>query len=175
MSPIDPKQLKIVYYPHPTLVRKAQPVPEVNDEVRAVANRMIELMHEAKGVGLAAPQVALSWRMFVTNSGQQENEPDRVYINPVLKDPGGELETREEGCLSIPDVYGDVIRPTEITIEATDLEGNRFEMRTSEFLARVWQHEYDHIEGRLILSRFGQMAKLSNRKILKQLEEAARL
>ena len=170
--PVDVAALRIVKYPDPVLLRRAVPIEQVTDEVRAVATRMLELMREAKGVGLAAPQVGLSWRLFVTNSGA-EGEPDRAYVNPVLRNPSDELESREEGCLSLPEVYGDVIRPTAITIEALDPEGNRFELRDEDLLARVWQHEHDHLDGRLILSRFGQMAKLANRRAIRDLERQA--
>lgn len=169
---IDVNALKIVRYPAPVLLRKAEPVESVTDEVRQVATRMIELMHEARGVGLAAPQVGLEWRMFVANEGGDTGE-DRVYINPILKNPEGPLVAQEEGCLSIPDVLGDVRRPGIITIEATNLEGEQFEMRQDDLLARIWQHEYDHLNGRLIIHRFGQMAKLSNRRILRDLEKRA--
>lgn len=168
---VDPASLTILRYPHPSLLRVAKPVAEITDETRAVAARMLELMRQARGVGLAAPQVGLAWRLFVTNSGE-EDEPDRVYVNPVLRQPEGGLEAHEEGCLSLPDVLGDVWRPPTITIEATDLEGNQFTLRSSELLARVWQHEYDHLDGRLIIHRFGQMAKLANRRVLKELERA---
>jgi len=169
---VDPAALTILRYPHPALLRIARPVEAITDETRTVAARMLDLMREACGVGLAAPQVGLSWRLFVANSGE-EDEPDRVYINPVLRDPEGGLEAHEEGCLSMPDVRGDVWRPPTITLEATDLEGQRFSMRSSELLARVWQHETDHLDGRLIIHRFGQMAKLANRRVLKELERAA--
>lgn len=168
---VDPASLSILRYPHPALLRTARPVEEITEETRAVAARMLELMREARGVGLAAPQVGLAWRMFVANSGG-EDERDRVYINPVLRDPQGGLEVHEEGCLSLPDVLGDVWRPPTITIEATDLDGQPFTLTNSELLARVWQHEYDHLDGRLIIHRFGQMAKLANRRVIKELERA---
>lgn len=170
---VQPETLTIVSYPDPVLRRKAQPVAEITDEVRAVAMRMIELMREARGVGLAAPQVGLSWRMFVANSNEPD-EPDRVYINPRLSDPDGPLESREEGCLSMPTVLGDVRRPVAITITALDLNGEEFSLRSDQLLARIWQHETDHLDGKLIIDRFSQMSKLANRKYIKELERAAR-
>jgi len=88
---VDPTTLRIVHYPHPTLRETAQPVGAVTDEVKAVARRMIELMHVAPGVGLAAPQVGLPWRMFVANATRHP-EDDLVFINPVLSDPGRETD-----------------------------------------------------------------------------------
>lgn len=170
MPGINVSKLKIVLYPDPILRKKAGPVEAVTDEVRAVALRMIELMHEAEGVGLAAPQVGLPWRMFVANSRQDVHEPDLVYINPVLSNPTGVPEPREEGCLSIPDVVGDVWRPTNITINALNLEGQAFTMTEDQPLARVWQHEIDHLDGILIIDRFTQMTRLANRKTIRALE-----
>lgn len=172
---INLKRMRIVQYPDPVLRRRAKPIAEITDELRAVAERMVQLMNEAEGVGLAAPQVGISWRMFIANS-REDDDPPRVYVNPVLRDPVGELESREEGCLSIPQVVGEVWRHPGITIDATDLEGRPFTMSSLDtFLARIWQHECDHLDGKLILDRFGQMAKLSNRRTLRELERAARL
>jgi len=168
------EQLQIVHFPHPCLRRTADPIAEITDEVRQVAERMIELMHEAEGVGLAAPQIDRPWRMFVTNS-RQEGDADRVYINPVLREVGGDWEVREEGCLSLPDIVGDVRRPTTVTIEALDLDGNAFEMTSDDFLARVWQHEFDHLNGTLIIDRFTQVSKLATRKAVKALKKKAPL
>jgi len=169
---MDPNQLSIVIYPHPSLRRKAQPIDEVTDEVRAIAQRMLELMHEAEGVGLAGPQVDLPWRIFVSNS-RQEGDGDRVYINPVLKSPTGQFEIHEEGCLSLPQIYGDVRRPSTITIEALDLNGTPFTMTAEGYLARIWQHEFDHLNGVLILDRFSQLSRRANRKAVQALEAGA--
>ncbi len=170
MKDIEPDQLQILIYPNPILRKRAKEIKGITSEVSAVAQRMLDLMHEAEGVGLAAPQVGLSIRMFVANA-LGDDEIDRVYINPTLCDPAGELVAAEEGCLSIPDVVGEIRRPSQITIKATDLDGKRFTLTSDTLLARVWQHEYDHLEGRLILDRFGQMAKLSNRRIIRDLEK----
>lgn len=169
---IEPSQLTIITYPHPGLRHRADPIDDVTDEVRTVAHRMIELMHEAEGVGLAAPQINIPWRLFVTNS-RQDGDMDRVYVNPILRDPGGSFEIREEGCLSLPEIAGEVRRPSQITIDAIDLEGNPFSMTEEGYLARIWQHEFDHLNGVLIIDRFTPMAKRANRRIVKALEESA--
>lgn len=166
---VNPEQLRIVHYPDPILRKKAEAVPEVTENVREVALRMLELMHEAPGVGLAAPQVGLGWRMFVANATGEE-EDDRVYINPRLIDPGEDVEPYDEGCLSLPNVQVKVIRPTEITIEATDLEGNPFQETSNELMARVWQHEYDHLNGVLIIDKMNQIDRLANKKALRALD-----
>lgn len=169
--PIRPEQLRIVHYPNPALRAKARPIKTVTDEVRAVARRMLELMHEAPGVGLAAPQVALAWRLFVANpTGQPED--DRVFINPVLVAPSKEMTEQEEGCLSLPDIRAMVARPKAITIEAHDLDNQPFNLTSDDLPARIWQHEADHLDGVLIIDRMAPLDKMANRRLLRELERA---
>jgi peptide deformylase len=187
---LDPQSLRIVRYPDPILRRKAAPIEAVTDEVRAVAERMIQLMHEAEGIGLAAPQVGLPWRMFVAHVPPTEasrNESGRalgtdpmtataeptVYINPVLSKPIGAPEPFTEGCLSLPDISGDVLRPPTITITATDLSGREFTQTGTGLLARCWQHEYDHLDGVLIIDRMTQLSRIKNRSAIRDLERSA--
>lgn len=166
---IDPAQLRIVLYPAPVLRSKAQPLAEVDDQVRAVADRMLELMHEAPGVGLAGPQVGLGWRMFVANwTGEAGN--DHVFINPQLLDPTRETEARDEGCLSLPDITGEITRPAGITIRALDRDGQPFEMTAEGLPARVWQHETDHLDGVLIIDKMPGVDRMANRRAIKELE-----
>lgn len=165
--------LQIVLYPDAVLRRKAAPVQAVTDDIRRLAQRMIELMHEAPGVGLAAPQVGQSIRLFVANP-THEPDDDRVFINPVLKNPSRELDDYDEGCLSIPMVTASIRRPKAITIEATDLDGNRFSLTSDELAARVWQHEFDHLEGVLIIDRMTPEDKLANQRALRELEAKAK-
>ncbi len=170
--PVDVDKLKIVSYPHPVLREKAQPIEAVNDEVRAVAERMIELMHEARGVGLAAPQVALPWRMFVANP-TGESDDDRVYINPALTEPSRDTEMSEEGCLSLPGINAPIMRPIGITITATDLDGNTFTETSDQLPARVWQHENDHLNAVLIIDKMTPNDLRVNRKAIAALEAGA--
>jgi len=162
---------------------RAEPVAVVTDEVRCVASRMIELMRRAEGIGLAAPQVGLPWRLFVCHVPPMEGRsPDAdpagathgpaVYVNPVLSNPAGPVEPADEGCLSIPDVVGRVLRPPIITISALDLEGRPFTRTAEGLLARCWQHECDHLDGVLILDRMAQMDRLRNRRLIRELERA---
>lgn len=170
--PVDTASLQIVNYPDPVLRRKAAELDAVTDEVREVAARMIELMHEAGGVGLAAPQVGLSWRMFVANdTGEPGN--DRVFINPILHNPGRQTEVREEGCLSIPNVTAEVTRPGSITIQAVDEKGQQVLLTAEGLPARIWQHETDHLDGVLIIDRMTPADKMANRRALRELEEGA--
>ncbi|GJQ30236.1 MAG: peptide deformylase [Phycisphaerae bacterium] len=177
---VDPATLGVRLYPDPILRRKAETIT-LTDEVRAVARRMIELMHEHDGIGLAAPQVGLSWRLFVSfvpesdkrSASGEAPSAERTasaYINPVLSAPGGALVKYEEGCLSLPEISGVVHRPDSITITATGLDGVVFSRRGSGLLARCWQHEVDHLDGVLILDRMTQIYRMKNRGAVRDLE-----
>jgi len=169
--PVDPQTLAIVHYPDPVLREKARPIEQVTDEVKAVAQRMIELMHQAPGVGLAAPQVGLNWRMFVANPTGEAGD-DRVYINPELSELVGGDAARDEGCLSLPGVTVEVTRPAHATIHATNLDGQTFQDSADDLLARIWQHEYDHLDGVLIIDKMSAMDRMANKRAIKELEEA---
>jgi len=172
-TPPQPSDLRIVHYPAAVLRRKARSIGAVDDHVRAVAARMAELMKEAEGVGLAAPQVGLGWRLFVAKPDRDPDTPARVFINPVLKNPSRQTAPREEGCLSIPGVYAEVTRPTAITIEALDEHGRPFTLTSDDLAARVWQHETDHLDGVLILDRMTPIDRKANQSLLRELEAAA--
>ena len=168
---VDPAALRILHYPDPALRTRAVAVDPRDETVRAVARRMIELMHEAEGVGLAAPQVGLGWRVFVTNA--READPvDRVFINPVVTLHRGEMISEEEGCLSLPDIHVQVRRQVDAEISAIDLDGEPFSLSADGFLSRVWQHEFDHLEGTLIIDRMSPIDRLATRKVLRALETA---
>jgi peptide deformylase len=166
---VDPAELHIVHYPHPILRRQAASVPQVNDEVRAVAERMLQLMHEARGVGLAAPQVALGWRLFVANPTGDRAE-DRIYINPRIVDPSRQTQRAEEGCLSIPQVLGQITRPVSVGIEALDEHARPIRDRADDLLGRIWQHETDHLDGVLILQKMPPADLRANRRAIEALE-----
>jgi len=163
------EKLKLCYYPAPVLRTAASPIASVTEEVRAVSQRMIELMHQHGGVGLAGPQVGLSWRLFVANVSGEPGE-NQVFINPVLSDSSRQTETRDEGCLSLPRVEGQLTRPVGITIDALDEQGRPFQLQSEGLTARVWQHEYDHLDGVLIIDRMPPVDKQANRRVLRELE-----
>ncbi|RMF86188.1 MAG: peptide deformylase [Planctomycetota bacterium] len=160
--------MRIIKYPDPRLRKKCAPVTEFNDELRALATRMLELMKAAPGVGLAAPQVGVLLRMFVCNVTGEEGD-DCVLVNPEIRDASGWKEA-EEGCLSIPEVYVQVRRSLRCTVVAQDLDGNPIELRGEDLPARVWQHETDHLNGVLILDRMGPADEIATRKKLRELE-----
>lgn len=147
---IEVKKLRIVVHPHEALRKKAEPIDKVTDEVRSVANRMFQLMKQMKGLGLAAPQVGLPWRMFVMDSPQTGPS---VYINPKFTSHFGGKEIGPEGCLSIPGVICEVSRSRVISIAGLDQRGNEFLTTATGEVARCWQHEVDHLDGVLIIDK----------------------
>ena len=163
------EDLKIILYPDPRLKKVSKPVATFDDTLKALTDRMFELMREHRGVGLAAPQVGLTIRLFVMNpTGQPED--DRIYANPILTEAEDEEEA-EEGCLSLPTINVNIWRSKKMHMEAQDLSGQAFHQEATGYHARIWQHEFDHLNGTLLTNRMGPVAKLANRRILKDLEE----
>ena len=160
MSDLDPAQLKVINYPHPTLRYTSKPIRRVNAKLRLIVERMFELMYEHNGVGLAANQVDLPLRLFVMNpSGHKGEGVESVMINPVISRPRGS-EEQEEGCLSLPNVHANVIRPKTIQVNAFDLVGNEINQEISGFEARIIQHETDHLNGTLFIDRLKEGADI---------------
>jgi len=162
--------LKIIIYPDPRLKKMSKPVTVFDDDLKRLSQRMLELMKEAKGVGLAAPQVGKNIRLFVMNATGEPGD-NRVYVNPVLSDAEG-AESAEEGCLSLPDIRIDVERSRDLKMVAQDVEGNPVQEVQSGYVARIWQHEFDHLTGIMLIDRMGTVAKMNYRKTLKDMEEA---
>jgi peptide deformylase len=152
--------LQIVHYPHPTLRHESRPLKRVDAELKAMVAEMFALMYEHEGVGLAANQVDLPYRLFVMNVEGDADSPEleRVFINPVLSKGKGSEEGRE-GCLSIPGVYGEVPRKTSLWVEAYDLAGNAIDEEVRGIEARIIQHETDHLDGVMFFDRLGTVAK----------------
>ena len=150
--------LKIINVPHPTLRHESKPLRRVDKKLKAMVAEMFDLMHEHRGIGLAANQVDLPFQLFIINpTGEAGSGEERVLINPVVQSPKGNSES-EEGCLSIPGVYGKVVRPTAVHVIAYDLEGNKMDEVVDGTLARVIQHEFDHLQGVLFPDRMSQAA-----------------
>ena len=165
----DPSDLDIVIHPAQVLRQAAEPIPAVDDAVRAVIERMIDLMEEYEGIGLAAPQVGVPWRLFITRD-PDENKRAIAWINPELEvvEPGE--ATSEEGCLSLPGVMVHVRRPISIRIKGLDERGQPAQAISSEHIARVWQHEKDHLDGVLIIDRMSSMDRIRNRRAIRDME-----
>ncbi|RLS77410.1 MAG: peptide deformylase [Planctomycetota bacterium] len=163
--------LQLVEYPHPALLRRTKPVVRLDADLRDAVARMFDIMYEAQGVGLAANQVALPYRLFVVNvAGQRGDGEELVFINPVLSRPRG-TAVQEEGCLSLPGVRMDVRRPERVAVEAWSLEGEPIRLDLDGLLARVVQHEFDHLEGRLFTDRLPEAAALEVRRDLESFRE----
>ena len=163
--------LQIIHYPHPTLRHPSKPLKRVDAELQKIVAEMFELMYEQEGVGLAANQVDLPYRLFVTNveGNRDAKESECVFINPVLSGGRGQEED-EEGCLSIPGVYAPVTRNTTIKIQAYDLAGNEITAEAEGLMARVLQHETDHLDGTLFIDRLGPTQLAAVRDKLEEFE-----
>ena len=160
--------LRIIVYPDPRLKRVSKPVELFDSDLAALAQRMLELMREAKGVGLAAPQVGVSKRVTVIDLSMGKDPKDKlVLVNPEIISSDGRLY-EEEGCLSFPDIREKVVRAAKVRIRAQDEKGKWFEMDGEELLARCMQHEVDHLDGMLFIFRMSALKRdLNLRKIRK--------
>jgi len=159
-------RLQIVLWPHPVLLRGTEPIEQVDDELRQVIGEMRRILFELRGVGLAAPQVGIARRlMLVCPTGQPGEE--EVVLNPEVLAAEGE-ELGEEGCLSFPGIYGDVQRALRIRVRYRDLDFREREMELEDFVARVFLHELDHLDGRVFVDR---MVPASREKIERQLDD----
>ena len=161
--------LSIIKYPDPRLRQPCRQIERFDSFLPDLARYMLDMMREAGGVGLAAPQLGATIRLFVCNA-TGEPEDDEIYVNPVLDDLSGAVEA-EEGCLCLPGVVGPIKRAQTCVIRAVDLLGNPIERSGEDLQARIWQHETDHLDGRLIIDRMSPAATITNRRALKHLEQ----
>ncbi len=164
----DYSDLRIIHYPDPRLRAVCAPVETFDEDLAALAARMLELMKAAPGVGLAAPQVGIKRRLFVMHP-PGDDARDEVYVNPVVEGLDGAKEA-EEGCLSLPEVFITVRRFTRCRITAQTLDGRKIERTGEDLIARIWQHETDHLDGKLILDRMGPADRIATRKAIRELE-----
>jgi len=146
-------------------------VTAITSQLRTTVRQMFELMYEKQGIGLAANQVALPYRLFVVNvtSDREQKDEEYVFINPEIIQRKGSVEG-EEGCLSLPELYGPVRRAEEIRVEAFDLEGLGFEMTFNDLKGRAVQHEVDHLDGVLFTDRMSESARREVEPILNDFE-----
>jgi peptide deformylase len=151
--------MQIVHFPHPALRFKSTPIIRIDNELRQIVREMFDLMYAADGIGLAANQVGLPWRLFILNLTADPNERDdeHVFINPEIIERKGTIEA-EEGCLSLPKLYHPVRRSQEV-VEAYDLTGTGFEMTVDDLASRAVQHELDHLDGVLFIDRLSEFAR----------------
>lgn len=153
------------------LRKKAEPVAEINDEISALVEDMFETMIEKDGVGLAAPQIGKSLRLFVVIA---DDDVRRVFINPQIIKTSTEVGEYDEGCLSIPQVYETIVRPLQVTVQAYNEKGRPFTLEADGLLARIIQHEYDHLDGILYIDRGDKnFAEKTENQFKKRAERAA--
>jgi peptide deformylase len=167
----EPLVLQIVQYPHPALRYESRPLTRIDDDLRSTVRAMFDLMYEARGIGLAANQVALPYRFFVLNvtADAEQKDQERVFINPEIVKRHASVE-EEEGCLSLPGLYAKVPRARRIKVRAFDLEGNLNELDAEDLLGRAIQHETDHLSGRLFIDLLGPLARVSAATKLREFE-----
>ncbi|HVP90617.1 MAG TPA: peptide deformylase [Terriglobales bacterium] len=159
---------KILIIGHPSLTRKAEPVEKIDDELVRLAEDMVETMHRAPGIGLAAPQVDVGKRLITVDlSVGEKAEELMILINPEITRQEGE-SVSEEGCLSVPDIREKVARPYRVVVKALDLAGRPVEVEGEDMLARVLCHEIDHLDGRLFTDRLSPLKRTLVRKKLKK-------
>ena len=166
---------KIVHYPHPALRHKSKPVTAIDKELHLQIGEMKELMYEAKGLGLAAPQVALPFQLLVMNITGDPTQPEceEVFLNPQIIERKGIMDG-EEGCLSFPTLYQNVRRAKTIKVRAYNLKGELVERVVTDLESRAWQHEIDHLNGVLFIDMMGPLARLSARSSVKNFEKVFR-
>ncbi|MEG3585959.1 MAG: peptide deformylase [Actinomycetota bacterium] len=147
----------------PVLKKVAEDIEEIDGDLVKTCDRMLQTMYEAPGIGLAAPQVGISKRFFVYDYG----DGPKVLINPVIKERQGQWEY-EEGCLSVPGLSWKIIRPKVIHLTGFDLDGNELSIEADELESRLFQHEMDHLDGRLLLEYLDDSQRTEAKKYLRQ-------
>ncbi len=158
--------LEILHFPDPRLRKIATPISQVTDEIRQLADDMLETMYDAPGVGLAATQVNIQKRLVVIDTSEDKSNP-LVFINPEIIAEQGERE-HQEGCLSVPEAYELVTRADTVTVKALNKEGEEFKLEADELLATCIQHEIDHLDGKLFVD---YISNLKRQRIKKRLEK----
>jgi peptide deformylase len=175
---------EIVIYGDPVLRTKGRKITKIDDDIRQLAADLLDTMHEAGGVGLAAQQVGEAWQLTVIDVSNAENRPSQMWINEEEVDPSEhmplvlvnpelnlsrETEVGPEGCLSFPEVNAEITRAVRVTVKATDLDGNPVAFEAEGLLSRAAQHEVDHLNGVLFIDRMNSAAKVSLGGKLKRL------
>eukprot|EP00890_Picochlorum_soloecismus_P000508 jgi/Picsp_1/1458/NSC_04937-R1_peptide deformylase len=165
--------LSVVKYPDPVLRAPNATIECFDDNLAKLAEEMFEVMYEDDGVGLAAPQVGVNIRMMVFNETGEREHPEAqvVLVNPRIVTASKDTSVFEEGCLSFPKLYGDVVRPNKVRVKAQDLKGKSFFINIDKFPARIFQHEFDHLQGTLFCDRMEKDVLDSLREELVAMEE----
>ncbi len=164
------KLKRVRVYGDPVLRRKAKPIGKIDASVEKLVDEMFEVLEEEGGIGLAAPQIGVPLRLIIVSLATDSGRDELALINPLITRAEGWQEY-EEGCLSVPGIYEKVKRRAKITLEAMDLSGSRISSAYEDFLATVFQHELDHLDGVLFVDRLPRMKR---RMLEKDLAEMAR-
>lgn len=170
----SPEDLELRFYPDPVLRQRCRSVEQVDGRVQACIDRMFDLMYDHQGIGLAAPQAGWDARVFVINVSGSDDEAQQqlAFINPVVELlDREELDSMEEGCLSLPGIRLDVDRPQRVRVQALDRDGRPFTLEAEDLLGRCIQHENDHLDGILIPSRVSTLQRMGVRGKLRELED----
>jgi peptide deformylase len=182
-------RFSILQYGDPILRTKGKPIDKIDPRIREFAQNMVETMHAANGVGLAAQQIGEALQLTVLDVSEVEDRPSTMKLNGESIDPkiamplvlinpqidlGAETEKGTEGCLSFPEITGEIVRAKSITVRAQNLDGEPIEIETTGFLARAVQHEVDHLNGILFIDRMSTAAKISLSSKLKRLQKETR-
>ncbi len=163
---------EIIKLPDPVLKSVSTPVEQVTEDVRALLDDMLETMYDAPGIGLAAVQIGIAKRLVVIDIANEEEPPDPIFlINPEIVWWSEETAEYEEGCLSIPEVFGDVTRPAEVRVRYQDREGQPCERQCEGLLATCIQHEIDHLNGVLFIDL---LSRLKRDRVVKKFTKAAK-
>ena len=167
--------LPILSFPDPRLRTKAKPVEKITDEIRTLANNMLETMYAAPGVGLAATQIDRHIELIVMDISEDKSQP-LVFINPKITPLCAETVPYDEGCLSVPDIYDKVERPARVRIDALGLNGETFTMDADGLLAVCIQHEMDHLQGKLFVDYLSPLKRQRIKdKLVKREREKVRV
>ena len=182
-------RLSILQYGDPILRTKGKPIDKIDPRIRELAQNMVETMHAANGVGLAAQQIGEALQLTVLDVSEVEDRPSTMKLNGESIDPkiamplvlinpqidlGAETEKGTEGCLSFPEITGEIVRAKSMTVRAQNLDGEPIEIEMTGFLARAVQHEVDHLDGILFIDRMSTAAKIGLSSKLKRLQKETR-
>lgn len=164
--------LKIVEYPDPVLRAKNKRINTFDDTLKKIADEMFDIMYKTDGIGLSAPQVGINVQLMVFNPAGERGEGEEiVLVNPVVYKYSKKTSLYNEGCLSFPGIFADVVRPATVKVDARDITGGRFKVNLSGLPARVFQHEFDHLKGTLFFDRMSKDVLDGIRTELKALEK----
>jgi len=166
---------KILSYPHPLLVRKSTRIDNFDENVASLSRDLIDTMYDADGVGLAAPQIGINKRIFVLDCSRDDEEKDcRIVINPEIEHESEDLNSYKEGCLSIPGITEEVFRPKVIKVVYQDINGVLRRNTYDDLWSTCFQHELDHLNGKLFIDRLRPMKKILVKNKLKKSSKLAK-